>query len=123
MAGFGLLWFVLLSCFVKVVVQTELARYTIASGQTFLTVFNTLPGPAAPRPTWLTLPWMGGFAIACVAALAIYMQLDESSRTLGAGGWLAAGVAAVAVASAWIVRKQQGPRRNRVPRWISRDAP
>ena len=106
-AGFGLLWFVLLSCFVKVVVQTELARYTIASGQTFLTVFNTLPGPAAPRPNWLTVPWMAGFALACVAALAVYMQLDESAQTLRTGGWLSAGVAAIAVASAWIVSKRQ----------------
>ena len=106
-AGFGLLWFVLLSCFVKVVVQTELARYTIASGQTFLTVFNTLPGPASPRPAWLTLPWMTGFALACVTALAIYMQLDESVQTLQTGGWLTAGVAAAGVASAWIVSKRR----------------
>lgn len=106
-AGFGLLWFVLLSCFVKVVVQTELARYTIASGQTFLTVFNTLPGPAAPRPTWLTLPWMTVFALSCVAALAIYMQLDVSAQTLEVAGWMSAGVAAVAVLSAVIVKKQQ----------------
>ena len=106
-AGFGLLWFVLLSCFVKVVVQTELARYTIASGQTFLTVFNTLPGPAAPRPGWLTLPWMGCFVLACTAALAIYMQVDESARTVSTGGWLVAGVAAVAVCSAAIISQRQ----------------
>ena len=113
-AGFGLLWFVLLSCFVKVVVQTELARYTIASGQTFLTVFNTLPGPAAPRPTWLTLPWMTVFALSCVAALAVYLQLDESAQTLEAAGWTSAGVAAVAVLSAAIVKKRQVKARSNV---------
>lgn len=113
-AGFGLLWFVLLSCFVKVVVQTELARYTIASGQTFLTVFNTLPGPAAPRPTWLTLPWMTLFALSCVAALAVYLQLDESAQTLEAAGWTSAGVAAVAVLSAAIVKKRQVKARSNV---------
>ena len=112
MAGFGLLWFVLLSCFVKVVVQTELARYTIASGQTFLTVFNTLPGPASPRPAWLTLPWMAGFALTCTAALAIYMQVNEAARTVATGGWLVVGVAAVAVCSAAIISRRRSKARS-----------
>ncbi len=107
-AGFVLLWFVLLSCFVKVVVQAELARYTIASGQTFMTVFNTLPGPAGPRPGWLTLPWMTVFVLASVVALAVFVQLDEASRTVASALWLCAGVALVAVVAAWIVRLRPG---------------
>ena len=106
-AGFGLLWFVLLSCFVKVVVQAELARHTIASGETFLRVFNTLPGPAAPRPTWLTLPWMAVLVLSCVAAVATFVQLDEGSRTAPAALLLCAGVVVVCCGTAWIVGHRQ----------------
>ena len=109
-AGFVLLWFVLLSCFVKVVVQAELARHTIASGETFLRVFNTLPGPAGPRPRWLTLPWMTVLVLCCVTAVAIFVQLDEASRTATAALLLCAGVVVVCFGTAWIVgRRQTGP--------------
>ncbi len=106
-AGFVLLWFVLLSCFVKVVVQAELARHTIASGETFLRVFNTLPGPAAPRPTWLTLPWMTVLVVCCVTAVAIFVELDERSRTATAAVLLCVGVVGVCFGAAWIVGHRQ----------------
>ena len=110
LAGFALLWFVLLSCVVKTVVQTELARHTIASGETFLRVFNSLPGPSGRRPAWLTLPWLGGFLTACVVALAIFVQLDDASRGAHSALWLAAGVVAVGLAGAWITRRGRSPR-------------
>ncbi len=43
-AGFVLLWWVLLSCWIKSLVQAELARYVIASGDTYLRAMNRLPG-------------------------------------------------------------------------------
>lgn len=61
--GFSVLWFVILSCVLKAVVQAELARYTISSGETFLETFNKLPGPSGRRPTWLTLGLVGVFAV------------------------------------------------------------
>ena len=103
-AGFGLLWFVLLSCLVKMVVQAELARYTIASGQTFLRIFNDLPGPRGRRPEWLTLPWMGWFMAACVVALATFVNLDAEARTTGVACSLGAGVIAVSFAGASLTR-------------------
>ncbi len=112
LAGFVLLWFVLLSCFVKVVVQAELARYTIASGRTFLRVFNTLPGPAAPRPAWLTLPWMAVLVLACVAAVAIFVRLDERSQTTPAALLLCGAVVLVCAATAWIAKGRRTAARN-----------
>lgn len=105
-AGFALLWFVICSCLVKVVVQAELARHTIASGETFLRTFNALPGPAGSRPAWLTLPWLAAFVLACVFALAIFVRLDDDSRNASVAGWLCAGVLLVAVAVAWILRRR-----------------
>ena len=106
-AGFVLLWFVLLSCFVKVVVQTELARHTIASGQTFLRVFNALPGPAGPRPAWLTLPWMAVLVLSCVVALAVFVQLDEASQTASAALLLCGAVVLVSWVAAAIASRRE----------------
>ena len=105
MAGFVLMWFVLLSCFVKVVVQAELTRHTIASGQTFLTVFNAMPGPVAPRPAWLTLPWMAVLVLASIVAVAAFVRLDPASQTTAAALLLSACVGVVCVAAAWILRR------------------
>jgi len=60
-AGFVLLWWVLLSCWIKSLVQAELARYIIVSGDTYLRALNRLPGKLwGPRgkvswPIWLGL--------------------------------------------------------------------
>ncbi len=35
-AGFTLLWFIVLGCFIKVFVQVELGRYAVSTGQTTL---------------------------------------------------------------------------------------
>ncbi len=46
-AGFVLLWWVLLACWSKSIVQAELARYIITSGDTYLRALNRLPGRIA----------------------------------------------------------------------------
>ncbi len=43
--GYSLLWLVILSCAIKVVVQNELGRYTIGTGETGLEALNRFPGP------------------------------------------------------------------------------
>ena len=48
-AGFLLLWWVLLSCWSKSIVQAELARYVIISGDTYLRALNRLPGRIPTR--------------------------------------------------------------------------
>ena len=42
-AGFVLLWWVLLSCWIKSLIQAELARYTLVSGDTYVRAMNRLP--------------------------------------------------------------------------------
>ncbi|MBQ17068.1 MAG: hypothetical protein CMJ65_08085 [Planctomycetaceae bacterium] len=75
--GFLLLWFILLSCFIKVVVQAELVRYTISSGKTFLEIFNALPGPGHQRPRWLTTRWLATVLLSFLAGVAIYTQVNS----------------------------------------------
>lgn len=77
-AGFALLWLVILSTLVKVAVQVELARWTIATGQPALTGFDKVP-PRIGRVGWVNGLWVvlalsklvqvggvvGGVAVAC----------------------------------------------------------
>ena len=43
-AGFVLLWWVLFSCWIKSLIQAELARYVVTTGDTYLRALNRLPG-------------------------------------------------------------------------------
>lgn len=54
--GFVALWIILISCAIKPVVQGELGRYTIATGDTGLEGFNRLPGPRL-GVNWLVWAW------------------------------------------------------------------
>lgn len=54
--GYAALWIILLSCIVKPVIQSELGRYTIASGETGLAGLNGVPGPRW-RVNWIVWGW------------------------------------------------------------------
>ncbi|HEX6960387.1 MAG TPA: Nramp family divalent metal transporter [Lacipirellula sp.] len=57
-AGFAALWIILISCVVKVAVQLQFGRHTIQTGETCLTAFNHLPGPAPRGVNWATWAWL-----------------------------------------------------------------
>ncbi len=56
-AGFSLLWFIVLSCWSKSLVQVEVSRITITSGDTYLRAWNRIPGHFARLswPIWIGL--------------------------------------------------------------------
>lgn len=54
--GYTLLWLIVLSCVIKIVVQNELGRYTIGTGETTLEAFDRAPGPRL-RASWLVWAW------------------------------------------------------------------
>jgi Mn2+/Fe2+ NRAMP family transporter len=56
-AGFVLLWLVIISTLVKVAVQVELARWTIATGEPALSGYNKVP-PKIGRVGWVNLLWV-----------------------------------------------------------------
>ncbi len=62
--GFIALWLILASCAIKPVVQGELGRYTIATGETGLEAFNRMPGPRL-GVSWLVWTW------ACMVMLSL----------------------------------------------------
>lgn len=54
--GYVGLWIILLSCFIKPVIQSELGRFTIASGETGLAGLNRVPGPRF-KINWIVIAW------------------------------------------------------------------
>ncbi len=86
-AGFALLWFVLLSCVIKTVVQAELARHVISSGETILVMFNKLPGPRVGRPSWLCLEWLLVVVLSTYVGLALWTW--KFAARIGVAGLIA----------------------------------
>lgn len=95
-AGFALLWWMLVCCWSKSVVQAEFARYVVASGDTYLRALNRMPGrlPGPGEPVSWTL-WfsllsfipgligMGGILGATGQALAlVFPSVDSRAFTL-----------------------------------------
>ncbi len=56
-AGFVALWIILFSCFIKPIVQAELGRYVISTGQTGLEAFDQVPGPRFLNVNWIVWIW------------------------------------------------------------------
>ena len=95
-AGFVLLWWVLLACWSKSLVQAELARYVVVSGDTYLRALNRVPGKVSffGQPVswtlWLSLlafipgvVGMGGILGGSGQALALLVpELDAGVATL-----------------------------------------
>lgn len=54
--GYTLLWLILASCAIKPVVQAELGRFTIATGEASLEAFDHLPGPRW-KVSWAVWGW------------------------------------------------------------------
>lgn len=55
-AGFVALWIILFSCFIKPIVQAELGRYVISTGETGLEAFDQVPGPRF-KVNWIVWIW------------------------------------------------------------------
>jgi manganese transport protein len=54
--GYTALWIIVLSCLIKPIVQAEMGRYIIASGETGLASFNRVPGPRW-KVNWVVWLW------------------------------------------------------------------
>ncbi len=73
--GFLFLWLILLSCVIKVFVQTELGRYAISSGKPTLGAINELPGPRLGAH-WILWCWL-------FMMLTTIFQLGAMTGTVG----------------------------------------
>ena len=55
--GFTALWLIVVSCVIKVVIQEELGRYTILTGETTFEALNKIPGPRL-GVSWVVWCWL-----------------------------------------------------------------
>jgi Mn2+/Fe2+ NRAMP family transporter len=55
--GFSLLWFIIVGCMIKVLVQVELGRFAISKGMTTLEALDTVPGPRF-IVSWVVWCWL-----------------------------------------------------------------
>jgi manganese transport protein len=88
--GLSVLWLIILGCVIKVLIQEELGRHTILTGDTTLQALNRVPGPRW-RVSWATWSWflllfagtlqMGGILGSLVQSLQL-LHLPGHSLTL-----------------------------------------
>lgn len=94
-AGFTLLWFIVLGCFIKVFVQVELGRYAVTTGQTTLEAMNSIPGPRF-IVSWLLWLWLGMYVTLVFQVAGIVGGVADVFSAAGLmldKKWLALGVA------------------------------
>ncbi|MEZ5397265.1 MAG: Nramp family divalent metal transporter [Bryobacterales bacterium] len=96
--GYTLLWLVIISCIIKIVVQNELGRYAIGTGETTLEAFDHVPGPRF-RVGWMVWCWfamvmftlmqvggmLGGIAEVMHRMLALGCRPGDLDHDLGLG--------------------------------------
>jgi Mn2+/Fe2+ NRAMP family transporter len=91
--GFTLLWFIILGCILKVFIQIELGRFTLARGLTTLETMDIVPGPRLVV-SWLLWLWLIMFAatvfqvagmVGGVASILSIAGLKLSTSTIAIG--------------------------------------
>lgn len=101
--GFVALWIILLSCVVKVALQLEFGRYTIAHGQTCMEAINLLPGPKWRGTGWMVWLWLALWPIkilqlgGIVGGLAMLLHFVFPTLSVAAWCWTAAVSVAILV--------------------------
>lgn len=79
--GYTALWVILLSCFIKPIVQAEMGRYTIATGETGLAAFDQFPGPRW-RVNWIVWAWAVMVSITLFQVGAMFAGVSQVMHTL-----------------------------------------
>lgn len=80
-AGWLALWVILLSCFIKPAIQVEMARYSIATGETGLEAFDRFPGPRA-KVNWVVWAWAAMVATTWFQVGAMFGGVGQVLHTL-----------------------------------------
>ena len=61
-AGFWLLWLILIGCVIKLFAQVEFGRYTISSGKATMEALDEVPGPRL-KVNWILWYWLFMFVV------------------------------------------------------------
>jgi manganese transport protein len=94
--GYAALWLIVLSCLVKPVVQAEMGRYTIATGETGLEAFDRIPGPRLGA-SWLVWSFAAMVLVTMVQVGGIFGGVAQVMAILVPSVPIAAWIAAFVV--------------------------
>ncbi|MCA9168233.1 MAG: Nramp family divalent metal transporter [Planctomycetales bacterium] len=81
--GFTLLWFIILGCLLKVLVQIEFGRYALAHRETTLQALDKLPGPRL-KVGWLIYLWLFMYVATFCQVAGMIGALADAFRFAGA---------------------------------------
>src|SRR5215212_2099608 len=98
--GYILLWLILVSCVVKVFIQTELGRYAITHGKTTLVALDTLPGPRLGT-SWLGWLWLLMMLTTQAQIAAMEGLVGQAAHMAFPGGSAAAARVATRIDAGW----------------------
>jgi len=90
--GYLAMWIIVISCFLKPAIQSEMGRFTIATGKTGLASFNLVPGPRL-GVSWVVWMWAVMVLVTMFQIGAMFAGVAQVLNTL---------MPAVAV-SAWVL--------------------
>ncbi len=102
-AGFVALWVIVLSCIVKVALQIEFGRHTIAHGQTCMEAINDLPGGKLFGTGWMVWIWLALWPVkilqvgGIVGGVAMLLHMVLPGVSVPAWCWIAAIIVALLV--------------------------
>ncbi len=107
-AGFLLLWWVLFSCWSKSLLQAELARFTLVTGEPVMTAFKRLPGKipfCGRRLPWFPLVWLATALVAAFGSAGIFAGVGQVLHAALPWGsvefWVVAGAGSGTLLAAW----------------------
>jgi Mn2+/Fe2+ NRAMP family transporter len=86
--GYTALWIIVLSCLIKPIVQAELGRYVIATGETGLAGFDRTPGPRATlgrrfdTVNWIVWAWAAMTLITLMQIGAMFAGVSQVMNLL-----------------------------------------
>ncbi len=74
--GFAALWLIIVSCLIKVVIQGELGRYTLSTGETTMQALNKIPGPRLYGFAWPIWCWI-------IMIMLVFLQIGAMIGGIG----------------------------------------
>ncbi|MYA79104.1 MAG: divalent metal cation transporter, partial [Acidobacteriia bacterium] len=95
--GYTLLWLVVVSCVIKNIIQNELGRYAIGTGETTLEAFDRVPGPrlGVSWVVWLWVLMIAGTVLtigAMLGAIGEVLNMLAPAVPINVWTWLIAAV-------------------------------
>jgi manganese transport protein len=100
--GYVALWIIIISCVLKPAIQSEMGRFTIATGKTGLGSFNLVPGPRL-GVSWVVWMWAFMVLVTMFQIGAMFAGVAQVLNTVVPGVTITAWVLGLLALSLWLL--------------------